>query len=282
MTEAGYVGEDVESLLVKLYHASNYDLGAAQKGIVFIDEIDKLRKSHGNPGMYRDASGEGVQQALLKMIEGFVCNIPTSGGPKHPQGNFLPFDTSDVLFICGGAFSGLDDIIVRRLGWGTGRFGFGPADEERGDEGVNPLRHVMPEDLQTFGMIPELLGRLPVIATLDDLDEGDLARILSDPKNALIKQYRKLLRLQGADLEFTDGAIREMARMSFERGMGARGLRAVLEVVVEGIMFEASERDRGQVFVVDEKAVRGECEPVRRPIRLEPPLRSLLKRRVTA
>ena len=281
LTEAGYVGEDVESLLVKLYHASNYDLGAAQKGIVFIDEIDKLRKSHGTPGMYRDASGEGVQQALLKMIEGFVCNIPTSGGPKLPNGMLLPFDTSDVLFICGGAFDGLDDIISRRLGRDAGAFGFGGATIERQEDETDLLRHVMPQDLQAFGMIPELLGRLPVIATLDDLSVDDLERILGDPRDAILKQYRKLLRLQhGADLEFTPGAIREVARLAHGQGTGARGLRAVVERVVEDVMFEVGETDRGQVFVIEESVVRGEGVPGRRPIRLDPPLRALVKRRV--
>jgi ATP-dependent Clp protease ATP-binding subunit ClpX len=281
LTETGYVGEDVESLLVKLYHAANFDLGAAQKGIVFIDEIDKIRKSHANPGFYRDASGEGVQQALLKMIEGFVCNISTSGGPKHPNGMLLPFDTTDVLFICGGAFPGLEDIISRRLGRDAGAFGFGGASIELQEDHGDLLRHVMPHDLLAFGMIPELLGRLPVIATLDDLGVEDLARILSDPKNALLKQYRKLLRLQGADLEFTPGAITQVARMAFDRGTGARGLRAVVEQVVEGVLFVVSEADRGHVFVIDESVVRGEGQPLRKLIRSEPPLRTLLKRRVT-
>jgi ATP-dependent Clp protease ATP-binding subunit ClpX len=281
LTESGYVGEDVESLLVKLYHAANFDLLAAQKGIVFIDEIDKLRRSHGTPGMYRDASGEGVQQALLKMIEGFVCNIPTSGGPKHPNGMLLPFDTSDVLFICGGAFSGLEDIISRRLGRATREFGFGGATTEHQEDACDLLSHVMPQDLQAFGMIPELLGRLPIIVTLDDLGVDDLARILSDPKNALLKQFRKLLRLQGADLEFTPKAITEVARLAHERGTGARGLRAVVEQVVEIVLFEVSEADHGQVFVIDERVVRGEGEPLRKSIRLEPPLRLLMKRRVT-
>jgi ATP-dependent Clp protease ATP-binding subunit ClpX len=281
LTEAGYVGEDVESLLVKLYHAANFDLEAAKKGIVFIDEIDKLRKSYANSGLYRDASGEGVQQALLKMIEGFVCNIPTSGGPKHPHGNFLPFDTSDVLFICGGAFPGLEDIISSRLGRDAGVFGFGGATIEHWEDEGDLLRHVMPQDLLAFGMIPELLGRLPVIATLDDLGVDDLALILFDPKNALLKQFRKLLRLQGADLEYTPGAITEIARMAFDRGTGARGLRAVVEQVVEGVLFEVSEADRGHVFVIDESVVRGEGQPLRKLIRSEPPLRTLLKRRVT-
>jgi ATP-dependent Clp protease ATP-binding subunit ClpX len=279
LTEAGYVGEDVESLLVKLYHAANFDLAAAQKGIVFIDEIDKLRKSYANSGLYRDASGEGVQQALLKMIEGFVCKIPTSGGPKHPHDKFLPFDTTDVLFICGGAFPGLEDIISKRLGRNAGAFGFGGATIEHQEDEGDLLRHVIPQDLLAFGMIPELLGRLPVIATLDDLGVDDLARILSDPKNALLKQFRKLLRLQGADLEFTPGAITEVARLAHQRGTGARGLRAVVEQVVEVVLFEVSEADRGQVFVIDERIVKGKGLPVRKPIRSEPPLRTLLKRR---
>jgi ATP-dependent Clp protease ATP-binding subunit ClpX len=280
LTEAGYVGEDVESLLVKLLHAAGGDFGRAQRGIVFVDEIDKIRKYHGNKGTHRDASGEGVQQALLKMIEGFVVFIPTKLGPRHPEGEAVPFDTSDVLFICGGAFSGLEDIIARRVGWQAASFGFGATSDARLEDQSDLLRHVLPCDLEEFGMIPEFLGRLPIIATLNDLGEADLFRILTDPKNAIINQYRKLLRLQGADLEFTPDAIKEIARLAFERGTGARGLRAVIESVVEGVMFELSDEERGQVFVIDEKVVRGEGEPGRKPIRHEPPLRTLLKRRL--
>ena len=282
LTETGYVGDDVESLLVKLYLASGCDFHQAQGGIVFIDEIDKLRKSHGNPGIDRDVTGEGVQQALLKMMEGFVSFIPTRLGPSHPEGETIPFDTTDVLFICGGAFPGLEDIIARRLGRQAGGFGFGAVSAERPEERDNLLRHVLPCDLEAFGMIPEFVGRLPVIAALDVLGEEDLVRILSDPKDALLKQFRKLMRLQGADLEFTPGAIREIARLAHERGVGARGLRAVVEQVVEGVMFDVSEQGRGTCFVITGEVVRGEGEPVRKQIRLEPPLRrTLIRRRVT-
>ena len=282
-TEAGYVGDDVESLLTRLYLASGNESSRTVGGLVFIDEIDKLRRYHGNSGMSKDPTGEGVQHALLKMFESWVTFIPTKLGPRHPEAETVPFDTTDVLFICGGAFPGLDDIISRRLGRDAGRFGFGAASDDRQDDEGDFLRHVLPEDLQAFGLIPEFIGRLPIIATLDDLGEAELARILGDPKNALLKQYRKLLRLShGSDLDFTPDAIREIARIAHARGTGARGLRSVLETVVEGVMFEASEADRGQMFVIDERVVRGEAAPVRTTIRAVPPLRTLLKRRVTA
>ncbi|MDB5350091.1 MAG: ATP-dependent Clp protease, ATP-binding subunit ClpX [Planctomycetota bacterium] len=278
LTETGYVGEDVESLLVKLYLASGGDFGKAQSGIIFIDEIDKLA---GRTSTVRDIGGEGVQHALLKMIEGFVSFIPTKLGPRHPGDETVPLDTTGVLFICGGAFPGLEEIISSRLGRSAGGFGFGAANDERPVGEGDLLRHVLPEDLQAFGLIPEFVGRMPIIATLDDLGVEDLARILGDPKNALLKQYRKILRLQGADLDFTPDAIREIARMAHARCTGARGLRSVLEMVVEGVMYEVSEADRGHVFVIDERVVRGEGTPVRTPIRAVPPLRPLLRRRVT-
>ena len=280
LTETGYVGEDVESLLVKLLLASGGDFGKAQSGIVFIDEIDKLA---GRTSTVRDIGGEGVQQALLKMIEGFVSFIPTKLDPRHPGEEIEPFDTTGVLFICGGAFPGLEEIISRRLGRSAGGFGFGAArDEHLVGEG-EILRHVLPEDLQAFGMIPEFVARLPIIATLDDLGEAQLARILADPKNALLKQFRKLLRLShGADLELTPGAVKEIARLAHARGTGARGLRAVVEQVVEGVMFEASEADRGHAFVIDERVVRGEGIPIRTPIRAVPPLRTLIRKKATA
>lgn len=222
-----------------------------------------------------------MQHALLKMFDGFVSNIPTRHGARHPGEETVPFDTTGVLFICGGAFPGLGEIISRRLGRSVGGFGFGAARGESPVQEGDLLRHVLPEDLQVFGMIPEFVGRLPIIATLDDLGEAELARILADPKNALLKQYRKLLRLQGADLEFTPDAIEEIARMAHTRGTGARGLRSVLETVVEGVMYEVSEADRGYLFVIDERVMRGEGAPVRTPIRVVPPLRTLIRRRVT-
>ena len=281
-TEAGYVGGDVESLLTRLYLASGGESGrVVAGGIIFIDEIDKLRKYHGNSVLSKDPTGEGVQHALLKMFESWVTFIPAKLGPRHPEAETVPFDTTDVLFICGGAFTGLEDIISLRLGRDAGMFGFGATSGERQDDEGDLLRHVLPCDLEAFGMIPELLGRLPVIATLDDLGEEELARILSDPKDALIKQFRKLLRLQGADLEFTPEAIKEIARLAHERGTGARGLRAVVEAVVEDILFEVSEADRGHLFVIDELVVRGEGQAKKKPIVATPPLRSLVKRRVT-
>lgn len=278
-TEAGYVGDDVESLLTRLYLASGGESSRTAGGIIFIDEIDKLQK-YGNSGMSKDPTGEGVQHALLKLFESWVTFIPAKLGPRHPEGETVPFDTTDVLFMVGGAFTGLEEIISRRLERDAGGFGFGAADDRREDQD-DLLRHVLPCDLEAFGMIPELLGRLPVIATLDDLGVDHLVRILSDPEDALLKQYRKLLRLQGADLDFTPEAINEIARIAFDRGTGARGLRAVVEQVVENVLFEVGEADRGQVFVIDERVVRGEGEPGRRPIRQEPPMRSLVKRRVT-
>ena len=214
------------------------------------------------------------------MIEGFVSFIPTRLGPRQPDSEIEPFDTTGVLFICGGAFPGLEEIIARRLGRDAGGFGFGAAPERHPDGRHDLLRHVLPCDLEAFGMLPEFVGRLPIIATLDDLGEDDLARILADPGDALLKQYRKLLRLHhGADLEFTPGAIREVARLAHERGVGARGLRAVVEAVLEDVLFEAGESDRGTCFVIDERVVRGEAEPLRRPIRAAPPLRRPLERR---
>jgi ATP-dependent Clp protease ATP-binding subunit ClpX len=278
LTETGYIGADVESLLTKLFQAAVGDCGQAQRGIVFIDEIDKIAR---RTSLVRDITGEGVQQALLKMIEGFVCDIPTTLGPWHPGATTVPLDTTDILFICGGAFPGLEEIIARRLGRQGGGSGFELASGERPDERDDLLRHVLPCDLEEFGMIPEFVGRLPIIATLDDLGEEDLVRILGDPRSALIKQYRKLLRLQhGADMEFTPAAIREIAVLAHQRGVGARGLRAVVEHIVEGILFEASETDRGTCFVIDERVVRGEGQPQRKPIRAVPPLRPLIRRRV--
>jgi ATP-dependent Clp protease ATP-binding subunit ClpX len=270
-TEAGYVGADVESLLTRLLLAAGSDFGKAQGGIVFIDEVDKIAA---RPSTVRDINGAGVQQALLKLIEGFVSFVPTRPGPRQPDSEIEPFDTTGVLFICGGAFPSLEEIIARRLGRSAEGFGFGASAQRLSEDRDDLIRHVLPCDLEVYGMLPEFVGRLPVIATLDDLGEEDLARILADPGDALLKQYRKLLRLHhGADLDFTPGAIREVARLARERGVGARGLRAVVEAVLEDVLFEAGESDRGQVFVIDERVVRGEAEPLRRPIRAMPPLR---------
>lgn len=249
LSEAGYVGEDVESVLQKLLLAANWDVQAAQRGIVFIDEVDKLRggQSHGTKDMRL-----GVQQAILKMIEGKVCSVPPGGGNRHPMEACIPFDTMNVLFICGGAFGGLEEVIGRRLG--RDAFGFGPPGRDRRDEGVSPLAHVLPEDLERFGLIPELLGRLPVVATLDDLGVEDLVRILQEPKDSLIGQYRKLLAYHHAVLEFTDEAAREVARIAHGRGTGARGLRAVIEGVLEPVLLDPQP---WTTYFIDEGAVRG-------------------------
>lgn len=233
LTEAGYVGEDVESVLHKLLVAADMDVQTAQRGIVFIDEIDKLRggQASGTKDMRL-----GVQQAILKMIEGKMCSVPPGGGNRHPMETCIPFDTTNVLFVCGGAFVGLEDIIARRLG--RDAFGFDkPTQEPRGEQ-AGLLCQVLPEDLERYGLILELLGRLPIIATLDQLGVEDLVRILQAPKNALIQQYQKLLKYRHADLEFSDGAVREIARIAHERGTGARGLRSVVEAVLEPVLFD--------------------------------------------
>jgi ATP-dependent Clp protease ATP-binding subunit ClpX len=234
LTEAGYVGEDVESVLHKLLMAAGGDVADAQRGIVYLDEIDKL----GGGRIFGTKDLRlGVQHGLLKMIEGTIANVPPSGGYKTVGETCVPFDTTSVLFICGGAFVGLEKIVARRLGRGA-TFGFDQRTAARADEAASPLLHVLPEDVEQFGLIPELLGRLPIIATLDDLGIEHLVRILQEPKNSILAQYRKLLKYRHADLEFTNGAIREIAKIAHERGTGARGLRAVVEAVLEPILFE--------------------------------------------
>src|SRR5208337_1688761 len=248
LTEAGYVGDDVESLLSKLIQATEGDMDAAQSGIVYIDEIDKIQRSGSG---FKDMR-LGVQHALLKLIEGSVATVPPAGGYKHPAQTGIPFDTTNVLFICGGAFVGLDDIIAKRLG--RGGFGFGQMSENRQVAADGLLRQVKPEDLEQFGLIPEIIGRLPVIAPLDALGVDDLARILQTTKGSLVQQFRKLVRFHGADLMFTDAAIKEIARIALERGTGARGLRAVVEEVLEGVLFEV---EAGIRYVITDRAVRG-------------------------
>jgi ATP-dependent Clp protease ATP-binding subunit ClpX len=273
LTEAGYVGDDVESLLSKLILTAEGDIEVAQRGIVYIDEIDKIQRSGSG---FKDLR-LGVQHSLLKMLEGTIATVPPQGGYKHPAQPGIPFDTTNVLFICGGAFVGLEEIIGKRLG--RGGFGFGQMSENRQVASDGLLRQVKPEDLEAFGLIPEIIGRLPVIAPLDALGVEDLARILQTPKNSWVQQFRKLVRFHGADLMFTDAAIREIARIALERGTGARGLRSVVEEVLEAVMFDP---EPGVRYVITDRAVRG-GEPLKRSMsQPATPLGSYLWRRFKA